>query len=167
MVHAEANAMWDLRRLPRWIRAQGGKKIGVYGLSLGGYNAALLACLDDEPRLRDPGHPAADLDALVWRHGPRSASATPSIAASNATRVERVLRVVSPLALAPLRAERAALDLRGGRRPARPGGPRPAPLVAHWDEPRTLWYEGAHLSFGAHGEVARHLAEALRGAGLA
>ena len=48
MVHAEAQAMWDLRRWLGWIRAQGGSRIGVYGLSLGGYNAALLACLDAE-----------------------------------------------------------------------------------------------------------------------
>ena len=44
-VHAEAQAMWDIRRLLAWVRAQGEPLVGVMGLSLGGYNTALLAAL--------------------------------------------------------------------------------------------------------------------------
>jgi len=33
------------------VRAQGASRIGVYGLSLGGYNAALLSSLDELVRM--------------------------------------------------------------------------------------------------------------------
>src|SRR5262245_17362421 len=46
-VHAEAQAMWDLRRLLAWVRCGSDAPIGVYGLSLGGYTTALLASLDE------------------------------------------------------------------------------------------------------------------------
>jgi hypothetical protein len=81
-------------------------------------------------------------------------------------RAERVLRVVSPLALAPLVPAERRWIFAGSADQLVPAA-HVQRLVAHWGEPRTHWYEGAHLTFGAHAGVARHLAEALRGAGLA
>ena len=64
-LHAQAQAVWDVRRLIAWIRAEGGRAIGVYGLSLGGYTTALLAAL--EPRLACvvAGIPASDFVDLA------------------------------------------------------------------------------------------------------
>ena len=45
--HGVSQAVWDTRRLIQWVRAQGGTKIGVYGLSMGSYVASLLCGLDD------------------------------------------------------------------------------------------------------------------------
>src|SRR5262249_49798040 len=45
-IHAQTQALWDLRRMLSWLRAEGGREIGVFGLSLGGYNASLLAALE-------------------------------------------------------------------------------------------------------------------------
>ena len=166
MVHAEAQAMWDLRRWLGWIRAQGGTKIGAYGLSLGGYNAALLASLDDELACVVAGIPATDLAALVWEHGPAHVLHTAEGRGLDRAQAERVLRVVSPLALAPRVAPERRWIFAGSADQLVPAA-HVQRLVAHWGEPRTHWYEGAHLTFGAHAGVARHLAEALRGAGLA
>jgi len=166
MVHAEAQAMWDLRRWLGWIRGQGSAKIGVYGLSLGGYNAALLATLDAELACVVAGIPATDLAALVWQHGPEHILRIAEHRGFDRARAERVLRVVSPLALAPLVPHERRWIFAGSADQLVPAG-HVQRLVEHWGEPRTLWYEGAHLSFGAHGEVTRHLAEALREAGLA
>lgn len=166
MVHAEAQAMWDLRRWLGWIRGQGGAKIGAYGLSLGGYNAALLAGLDADLACVVAGIPATDLAALVWQHGPEHILRIAEHRGLDRDRAERVLRVVSPLTLAPLVPHERRWIFAGSADQLVPAG-HVQRLVRHWGEPRTLWYEGAHLSFGAHGEVARHLAEALRGAGLA
>jgi hypothetical protein len=64
---------------------QEGGPIGVYGLSLGGYNTALLACLEDLA-CAILGIPATDFTGLTWRHGAplqirehRFRYATPSI----------------------------------------------------------------------------------------
>ena len=44
-VHAAAQAVWDIRRLLSWIRSQEpDSKIGLNGMSLGGYIASLIAC---------------------------------------------------------------------------------------------------------------------------
>ena len=166
MLHAEAQSMWDLRRWLGWIRAQGGTKIGAYGLSLGGYNAALLAGLDGELACVVAGIPATDLAALVWEHGPAHVLHTAESRGLDRERAERVLRVVSPLAFAPLVPAERRWIFAGSADQLVPAA-HVQRLVQHWGEPRTHWYEGAHLTFGAHAGVARHLAEALRGAGLA
>jgi len=166
IVHAEAQAMWDLRSWLGWIRAQSSAPVGAYGLSLGGYNAALLAGLDAELACVVAGIPATDLAALVWQHGPEHVMRVAEQRGLDRDRAGRVLRVVSPLALAPLVPHERRWIFAGSADQLVPAG-HVQRLVQHWGEPRTLWYEGAHLSFGAHGEVTRHLAGALRGAGLA
>jgi len=166
MLHAEAQAMWDLRRWLGWIRAQGATKIGAYGLSLGGYNAALLAGLDGELACVVAGIPATDLAALVWEHGPAHVLHTAESRGLEHERAERVLRVVSPLAFVPLVPAERRWIFAGSADQLVPAA-HVQRLVQHWGEPRTHWYEGAHLTFGVHAGVARHLAEALRGAGLA
>jgi hypothetical protein len=57
-VHAEAQATWDLRRLLAWIRTQEAPAVGVYGLSLGGYNAALGTRARTSPSAPIPGSSA-------------------------------------------------------------------------------------------------------------
>lgn len=166
MLHAEAQAQWDLRRWLGWIRAQGGSQIGAYGLSLGGYNAALLAGLEGSLACVVAGIPATDLAALVWEHGPEHILHVAEGRGLDRGQAERVLRVVSPLALAPrVPAERRWIF--AGTADQLVPAAHVARLVAHWGEARTHWYEGAHLTFGVHGGVSRYLAEALRGAGLA
>src|SRR5262249_47754072 len=59
-VHAEAQSMWDLRRLLAWIRSQGAIRLGAYGLSLGGYTTALFASLEADLACAIAGIPAAD-----------------------------------------------------------------------------------------------------------
>jgi hypothetical protein len=166
MVHAEAQAIWDLRRWLGWIRAQGEARIGVYGLSLGGYNAALLACLDAELACVVAGIPATDLAGLVWRHGPEHILRIAEQRGFERDRAERVLRVVSPLALPPL-VPRERRFVFGGNADQLVPADHVLRLVAHWGEPKTLWYEGAHLGFGVHAAPAQFLAEALRETGLA
>ena len=165
MVHAEAQAMWDLRRWLGWIRAQGATRIGVYGLSLGGYNAALLAGLEAELACVIAGIPATDLAALVWTHGPAHIVQRDEELGLERERAERVLRVVSPLALAPRVAKERRFVFAGNADQLVPAAQVQA-LIQHWEQPATTWYAGAHLGFGLHAGVTRQLAEALRAGGL-
>ena len=164
-LYAETQTMWDLRRVIDWIRRQGAPAIGVTGLSMGGYNTALLAGLEADLACAIAGIPATDFVRLVWRHGPpgmlRYAEAqgiTPQTAAD-------VMRVVSPLAVEPL----VPLEHRaiyGGTADQLVPPEQVSDLWEHWGRPPIAWYPGAHISFGLHAGVGRLVDETLRDAGL-
>ena len=70
-VHAVSQSIWDIRRLLHWIReTQGGDRIGVQGLSLGGYTVALLAGIESDLSCVILGIPAVDFAALIEQHSP-------------------------------------------------------------------------------------------------
>lgn len=159
-VHAMAQAVWDLRRLLTWVRAQDAPAVGVFGLSLGGYTAALLACLDDGLACAIPGIPATDF-ARVNR---RSATPLRLIEAQSSgalgVQLSEVYRVVSPLALAPLVAhERRLIFGATADRFVPPDQVRD--LWLHWERPRIEWYHGSHLSVVWDPELRRLLREFL------
>jgi pimeloyl-ACP methyl ester carboxylesterase len=95
-LHGITQAIWDIRRLVHWIRLIGGEAVGVYGLSLGGYLAALLAGIEPVDCVV-AGIPFIDVLALMAHHRApvEYADILHSEAAKNA------FRVVSPLALSP------------------------------------------------------------------
>jgi dienelactone hydrolase len=160
-IHAEAQAMWDIRRILSWVRGQGGSRIGVHGLSLGGYNTALLACLDDDLACAMPGIPATDFSRLVWRHGPRLQIRYAEAQGLLQDEVTETTRVVSPLALEP-RVPKERRYIFGGVADQLVPADQVRDLWHHWDRPRIEWYQGGHVSFRLHRPVTRMLDEALR-----
>ena len=158
--HALAQAIWDLRRLVGWIRAQGGREIACYGLSLGGYSAALLASL--EPALGSviAGIPAADFPRLVWHHAPVAERSRMEAAGATRELAARVMRPVSPLALAPL-VPHARRFVFGAPDDQFVPADQVRDLLAHWGSPRHVWFPGAHVTFRVHEPVHALLREAL------
>ena len=59
-IHAEAQAVWDMRRLLSWVNAQEAPGVGAIGLSLGGYTTALFASVTEGLSCAIPGIPLAD-----------------------------------------------------------------------------------------------------------
>ncbi len=164
-VHAEAQAMWDVRRLLSWVRAQGPGPIGVHGISLGGYNAALLASLDADLACVIAGIPLTDVSRAVWRHGPALQMRYLEHHGLVHNEVADVLRVISPLVLEPqVPHERRFLYAAVADRLVPPDQPRD--LWRHWERPRSVWYPGAHLTFGLHPQVEKMVGDALREAQL-
>jgi len=164
-IHAEAQAMWDLRRMLAWVRAQSDAPVGVYGISLGGYNAALLACLDDELACAIAGVPVADFARIVFQHGPPLHLRDAIDAGLVEERMRDLKRVVSPLALEPrVPPERRWLFAAVADRIVPPDHVRD--LWRHWGRPPIAWYQGSHLSFRAHPEVGAFVERALRESGL-
>jgi hypothetical protein len=164
-IHAEAQAMWDLRRLLSWIRAQGGSPIGVYGLSLGGYNAALLSCLEDGLSCAIAGIPAVNLSRLTWRHGAPLQIRYAERRGLVHDEVSEILTVVSPLAR-PSKVAREHRYIFAAICDQLVPPDQPRDLWRHWERPRIEWYQGAHVTFRGHARVGQLLEEALRGAGL-
>ena len=164
-IHAQAQAVWDVRRLIGWLRARGAPTVGIYGVSLGGYTAALLASLEEDLGCVIAGIPASDFLRLMQAHVPSFVVRAATRLGLSLERIRRVLRVVSPLALRPLVPyERRFLYAGLADQLASPDHARD--LWQHWDRPHMTWYQGGHVSFLWEDEVRALLRKALSSSGL-
>jgi hypothetical protein len=158
--------MWDLRRWLSWIRAQGAPAVGVYGLSLGGYNASLLSSLDADLACVIAGIPATDFSRLYFRHGPMLQVLEAELNGIEEHHMQEISQVVSPLVL-PCQVPRDRRYIFGGVADRLVPPDQVRDLWRHWEEPRIEWYQGAHLTFPRHPSVKRMIREALAESGLA
>jgi dienelactone hydrolase len=100
-VHGLTQAVWDIRRLITWVRAQGATSVGLYGISLGGYTTALTAGIEDDLDLAIAAIPPSDLPALVAHHAPASLRRRAQRYRILGEHASHLHRVVSPLASPP------------------------------------------------------------------
>jgi dienelactone hydrolase len=164
----EAFASWDVRRLNeavrqavadvdrvrRWLVAEGRAPVGVLGLSLGGYLAALLAGLRTDLAFAVPLAPPLTLGWLPRRlFGFRAPERRRTPVAGRL--LQAAYRVHSPLAH-PLAIPRDRTFIVGGL------GDRVVPpkqvlaLWRHWGRPATHWFSGGHTTpFGRTRIMAR------------
>jgi hypothetical protein len=147
------------------VRAQSDAPIGVYGLSLGGYATALLASLEDGFACAIAGIPATDFARTFYRHGGPLQERAAAHAGVDESQMREVLTVVSPLAIPP-RVAPAHRAIFGGLADRLVPPDQVRDLWRHWDEPRLVWYPGAHLTFNLHADVKVLIRETLGGAGL-
>ena len=145
-VHAEAQAQWDIRRLINWVRrTHGATRIGVYGLSLGGYTTALLAGLESGLSCAIPGIAVSDFAAIVRRHSPTRQWTAMQQAGVDEEMLRRLFKPISPLAVEPL----VPFD---GRLLFSAVSDRLVPpehtlaLHRHWEEPELVWHQGGHVT---------------------
>ena len=166
LLHAETQALWDLRRTIAWIRTQEpAAQIGVLGYSLGGYNAALLAAHEPGLDFVVAGIPVCDFASALWRHIPPAQRAYYVEQGLDQDRYRRLLHVVSPVALAPkLRAQHLYIFAGSADRVVPPD--QPLRLAKHWGRPIN-WFPGAHLTFRGERAVVRCIEDAMVGAGWA
>lgn len=160
LLYAEGQAIWDLRRLLSWIRAQGGGPIGVHGVSLGGYTAALLAGLEPGLACVVAGIPPIDLTRTMRRYETGLDALVGDQIGFGWDRVEHVLRVVSPLALEP-RVPRERLFIYAATGDRFVATSQVRDLWRHWQEPRIAWLPCGHISMLWRREVNVFLREAL------
>ncbi len=165
-LHAQAQAVWDTRRLVTWLReARQAPAIGAYGVSLGGYTAALLSTLEDQLACVIAGIPATDFTRLIRQHAPAPLLRAAASEGLHLGDVQRMLQVVSPLALAPrVPHGRRFLYAALGDRLA--SVDHAHDLWHHWDRPRAAWYHGSHVSFLWERDVKSLLEEAFAESGL-
>jgi hypothetical protein len=163
-VHGAAQAVWDIRRTLAWIRAEDPvAPIGLTGVSLGGYAAALVASLDRDLACAILGVPCVDLVELIDHHA-RVAQRGPRrdlLAAAH-----RIGRVVNPLALTPaISRERRYVYAGVADRLVHPRD-QVIQLWEHWGRPDIHWYTGGHVLFSRSEPVWRFVREALARSGL-
>ena len=164
-VHGAAQAVWDIRRLITWIRAeQPDAKIGLNGISLGGLISSLVASLDDGLTCAILGVPAVDLVALVGRHANLSGHAAMRDAMNSA---KPLGRMISPLALTPRVPMQGRFIYAGiADRLVHPRE-QVTRLWEHWGKPEIRWYPGGHTGFFRSRPVQRFIDDVLVQSGLA
>ncbi len=144
-VHAESQAIWDLRRLIGWIRKQGATKIGISGISLGAYTSAVLASIEDNLDCVIAGVPPADMMATGDYLASSLERRLMAAAGYDADRDRAIQSVVSPLSLKP----RVPHDCRFMFAAT---GDQFVPieqinaLWQHWQQPKISWCTGGHVS---------------------
>ncbi len=166
IIHAEAQAQWDLRRLIRWLReTQNAQDIAVLGYSLGGYNAALLSTLEAELRCVIAAIPLVDIAGVLWTQGAPRMLQLLQAQGVTAPNVHKLLRVVSPLAL-PCRLPRERRHIIAATADRIVALPPVLELWRHWEEPTLDWFQGTHLSVRREAVVPPMLEAYLGAAGM-
>jgi dienelactone hydrolase len=158
-VEGFAHALHDLRAWAAWLRARGAPRVMSFGMSLGGYTAALLATVDASVGPAVLMIPLASLGDAYVEHREGRADAPP---AWILPRIDDAYRAVSPFARPPrLRGEDVMVISASGDRITR--GNHADRLRAHFGDGPTQTFVGGHmLQFGrgtAFEALARWLAE--------
>ena len=163
-VHGTAQAVWDVRRVLAWIRAQQpGARIGLNSISLGGYITGLVASLDDDLTCAILGVPPSNLVDLLGRHSglgkgdPRQT--TLDLAAP-------IGRMVSPLSLQPKVTQEGRFIYAGVADRIVHPRQQVLQLWEHWGRPDIGWYHGGHTGFFEARPVQRYVDAALVQSGL-
>jgi hypothetical protein len=165
-VHTAAQALWDIRRLKSWIAdIEKAPSVGVSGLSLGGYLTALLVCFEDDLACAIAGIPESDLVRGMRRNVEPLLPPFYEQWGLSWRSLERVNRVVSPLAMEPkLGPDRLFIFAGLVDRWVRPGNVKS--LWEQWGRPEICWYPGGHLSFPIEPSVRSFVDGALERSGL-
>ncbi len=156
MADAVRQAVYEVRALIGWLREETDAPVGILGLSLGGYLAALMAGLYRDLDFVIPMVPPVCIGDMAWRFFTRTRHHR-SGRSTSFTRAElrAAYRPHSPLAH-PLRVPRERLLIVAGRADRIVPPEHPSALWRHWGEPGIHWFSGGHLSpFGRRRIVAR------------
>jgi hypothetical protein len=165
-LHALTQGVWDVRRLLAWLREEKNPpKVGVHGVSLGGYTVSLLACLEKKIDCVIAGIPMADFLRMIRSTAPSfllRAAGKMGLALED---VERLFEVISPLSI-PATVPRQKRFLYAGLADRLATPDHAFALWHHWDRPRSVWYQGSHVSFMWERNVKDLITEALTDCGL-
>ena len=152
-VEGMTQAILDIRRATAWLGAQrtvDERKLGVFGISLGGITGALATGV--EPRLHNTCLMLAggDVGRIIWE-SKETRSARDAWLAKGRTReeFERIVAEVDPVRLAHRARGRRILMLNAKNDMVVPREATTA-LWEAFDKPPIVWYEGGHYTAAWH-----------------
>jgi pimeloyl-ACP methyl ester carboxylesterase len=142
----------DLRNFVAWLRIEGHPEVGVMGMSLGGYTAALLATVESGLSFCVPVIPLASLADFAREQG--ELSAAPELEAEEHALLERIYRVVSPLERKSLIAPSRTMVVAAKADRITPVG-HARKLAAHFGSQQVAWHGGHLLQLGRNAAFRR------------
>lgn len=166
LCEAVRRSVYEIRLLVDWLRARGSARVGLLGLSLGGYLSSLMAGLYDDLDFVIPMVPPVCIGDLAWRFFEQSRyyGSAPGAAFTRAE-MRAAYRVHSPLTY-PLRVPRERVLIIAGRGDRIVPAEHPYALWRHWGEPAIHWFSGSHLAPFGRGRIFAAAKQHLRGLGI-
>jgi pimeloyl-ACP methyl ester carboxylesterase len=158
-----AHAVHDFRIFVDYLESRGVTKVGVTGISLGGYTSSLLAAVEERLHFAIPNVPVVSLADLVLEWFPLNLPIKGMLKASGTSvrDARHMLAVHSPLTYRPLIPKERLMVIAGaGDRLAPPKHARL--LWDHWDRPRIHWFPGNHLLHLDQGKYLKEIARFLK-----
>ncbi|MGH9246867.1 MAG: alpha/beta hydrolase family protein [Acidimicrobiales bacterium] len=165
---AMAHALHDLRLFLDHLEAGGVERIGLTGLSLGGYTTALLAAVEDRLHIAIPNAPVINLVDLVGQWFPAGPLLNVALRLHRISTdgVGQAVAVHSPLTYAPVVPVERRMIIGGlGDRLAPPDHSRQ--LWHHWDHCRLHWFLGTHTIHIDRGVYLKEMGRFMVAAGFA
>jgi pimeloyl-ACP methyl ester carboxylesterase len=151
-------AVTDLRELMGFLRRRGHPSVGLLGMSLGAYTAALATTVEHDFDFLVPIVPLASLADFAREHGDLPEAPEPR--AVEYELLDRVYRHVSPIHRVPLIARERVLVI-GARADRITPFSHARRLAAHFHAPLAAWH-GGHLWQLGRGRAFERVAELLR-----
>ncbi|ORA28243.1 alpha/beta hydrolase [Mycobacterium aquaticum] len=158
MLHGITQSVWDVRRLLSWIRANTDAPVGVYGVSLGGFLATLLAGLEP-PDAVAAALPFTDVLGLLQHHGPPQEYRD----LLGSAHARDTFRVTSPLELSPVVAP-GRLSLFAARADRLIPIEQSRALARAWRDGHVQWFNTGHVGFTGSRAARSVLAARMRDA---
>ena len=163
---AFARAVYELRALLGYVRDGGASSVGVFGMSLGGYVAALLASVEPRLAFAVPMIPVISFPDRWWAEGEHDRWLALAIAHGwTPEGVRRVMAVHEPLSR-PALVPHARRLIIGARADGICTPAHAEALWRHWQRPRIHWYAGGHLVQLGRGAALREIRHLLEDEGL-
>lgn len=159
-----AQAICELRALIDWLEEERGvSKVGVTGISLGGWTAALLASVEERLQFAIPNVPVVSPFDLILEWQPTGLMIRLGLAALGRSIKDgrRLLAPTTPLTHRPAIAKERLMIIGGvGDRLAPPKHSRL--LWDHWDRCRIHWFPGNHMLHLDRGEYLEQMLRFMR-----
>ncbi len=164
-VHGMAQAAADVRALLGWMRAQDDQPIGLYGVSLGSYVAALVGALEQPLGCLVAGIPAVDFPAVFRSQTPERIRRLDWYQRF-INELSQLHAVVSPAMATPATPKHRRFIYAGrGDRILRPLE-QAATLWRIWEQPETYWFDGGHVAHVRSPDIRQFVDHALVSSGL-
>jgi pimeloyl-ACP methyl ester carboxylesterase len=158
---AVRQAVYEIHVITGWLRQRTGAPVGLLGLSLGGYLAALMAGLRRDLDFVIPMVPPACFGDLAWRFFSQSRYyQNGQSAAFSREEMRAMYRVHSPLTYTR-QVEKSRILILAGRGDQIVPPEHPHALWQHWDQPEIYWFSGSHLAPFRRGLLVAKILEHL------